>query len=36
MAFAPGWGMLLGLGGIGLLVGYVLASIAGASLSIFS
>jgi len=34
MAFAPGWGMLLGLGGIGLLVGYVLASIAGASPSI--
>ena len=34
MAFAPGWGMLLGLGGIGLLVGYVLALIAGASPSI--
>ncbi len=33
MAFAPGWGMLIGLGGIGLLVGYVLASIAGASQS---
>jgi uncharacterized protein len=33
MAFAPGLGMLLGLGGIGLVVGYVLASIAGASSS---
>jgi uncharacterized protein len=33
MAFAPGWGMLLGLGGIGLVVGYVLALIAGASQS---
>ena len=33
MAFAPGPLMLLGLGGIGLVVGYVLASIAGASSS---
>jgi uncharacterized protein len=33
MAFAPGPLMLLGLGGIGLGVGYVLASIAGASSS---
>jgi uncharacterized protein len=34
MAFAPGPLMLLGLGGIGLVVGYVLASIAGATASI--
>jgi len=33
MAFAPGPLMLLGLGGIGLVAGYVLASIAGASSS---
>jgi len=33
MAFAPGPLVLLGLGGIGLVVGYVLASIAGASSS---
>jgi uncharacterized protein len=33
MAFAPGPLMLLGLGGLGLLVGYVLASIAGAASS---
>ena len=33
MAFAPGPLMLLGLGGIGLIVGYVLASIAGAASS---
>jgi uncharacterized protein len=31
MAFAPGPLMLLGLGGIGLVVGYVLALIAGVS-----
>jgi len=31
MAFAPGPLMLLGLGGIGLVAGYVLASIAGAT-----
>lgn len=34
MAFAPGPLMLLGLGGIGLVVGYVLALIAGVSTSI--
>jgi len=34
MAFAPGPLMLLGLGGIGLVVGYVLALIAGVSSSI--
>jgi uncharacterized protein len=34
MAFAPGPLMLLGLGGIGLVVGYVLALIAGVSASI--
>jgi len=34
MAFAPGPLMLLGLGGIGLVAGYVLASIAGASSSV--
>jgi uncharacterized protein len=34
MAFAPGPLMLLGMGGIGLVVGYVLASIAGATASI--
>jgi uncharacterized protein len=33
MAFAPGPLMLLGLGGLGLVVGYVLASIAGAATS---
>jgi uncharacterized protein len=33
MAFAPGPLMLLGLGGIGLVVGYLLALIAGASSS---
>jgi uncharacterized protein len=33
MAFAPGLLMLLGLGGIGLVAGYVLASIAGATAS---
>lgn len=33
MAFAPGPLMLLGLGGIGLVAGYVLASIAGATAS---
>jgi len=34
MAFAPGPLMLLGLGGIGLVAGYVLASIAGATAAI--